>query len=110
MAIKEARAEWFESKYGDQQNFLVSMSVRQDYQRRGIATEMVRWGLADARKQGVPVTLCASVMGALLYSHLGFVDVGRRYVQLDGESDSYEVRGMVYEATMKGRVEGDAGS
>ena len=78
------------------------MAVRSDFRQRGITTEMVRLGLADARKQGVPITLYTSVLEALLHSRLGVEGVGRCCVQMDGETMQYEVRGMVYGGTTKG--------
>ncbi|KAB8343037.1 hypothetical protein FH972_022631 [Carpinus fangiana] len=65
---------------------LSNLAVVPQYQRRGIATALVQWGLdhaasetADRKREGkvpVPVTLVASIAGLPLYARLGFKVVG----------------------------------
>lgn len=47
------------------------------FQRRGIASKLVRWGLDEARRRGgVEATTEASAMGRHVYQRLGFQQVG----------------------------------
>jgi ribosomal protein S18 acetylase RimI-like enzyme len=96
VAVKKVRRDWFDSRFGDQYHYLISMAVHPDYQRRGIATAMVNLGLARANKQRIPVALIASPMGAKLYKSLGFVQVGTHYAQAENDNETMEIPGMLY--------------
>ncbi|KAH8162829.1 hypothetical protein CIB48_g5413 [Xylaria polymorpha] len=57
------------------------------FQRRGVASKLVRWGLDEARRRGIPdVTTEASSMGRHAYAKLGFVPQGSDIVyEVDDE-------------------------
>ncbi|KAI0401259.1 acyl-CoA N-acyltransferase [Xylaria palmicola] len=47
------------------------------FQRRGVATALVQWGLDEARRRGIPEAVMeASSMGRHVYKHLGFQPQG----------------------------------
>ena len=48
------------------------LCVHKDYQRQGVGTRLVQWGLDKASELGLPAHLEASPSGALLYPKLGF--------------------------------------
>ncbi|KAF3764731.1 hypothetical protein M406DRAFT_291895 [Cryphonectria parasitica EP155] len=61
-------------------------AVDPDFQRRGIASKLVRWGLDEAaRRGGLEATTEASVMGRWVYKQLGFVPVKEIEYEVDGE-------------------------
>ena len=92
--IQDANRDWFEPRYGDQQVVLLAMSVHPDFQRRGIASAVVRWGMDKAAEQKAAVTLFATEVGAHLYSKMGFRDAGIRYAQVEGQEEKDLLRGM----------------
>ena len=48
-------------------------AVHPDFQGRGIASKMVRWGLEEAQRRGVPEAVTeGSAMGRHVYMKLGF--------------------------------------
>lgn len=71
--MKESR----ERVFGESKDFwyLASLSCHPDYQRKGLGAALVQWGLEQAEKDGVPVYLEATPMGAFLYKKLGFEEV-----------------------------------
>lgn len=54
-----------------------------DYQRRGIGSQLVKWGLEKADRDGVPCCLTATPMGVHVYTKLGFEEVGRVEIPLE---------------------------
>jgi len=75
----------FDDKYGENgYGFLRTLSVVREYQRKGIGTLMVKWGIEKAEEKGLGVvTLCASDEGLEMYKRLGFVVVGNAKVKDD---------------------------
>lgn len=64
--------------WGDDDNHwtLAGLSVDPDYQRKGIATALMKEGLDRADTDGVPACLNATPEGALFYPSVGFRKVG----------------------------------
>lgn len=93
--MREAKELWFDQVYGDERHYLLTLATHPDYQRKGIASMMIRWGINQARESGVPIILFASPMATPLYETLGFREVGRRHVQVPGEDERLQVKGMV---------------
>ncbi|KAH6848082.1 hypothetical protein B0I37DRAFT_310697 [Chaetomium sp. MPI-CAGE-AT-0009] len=92
--------------------FLKILLTHPRRQRRGAGTALASWGIAQARALGVPTTVFASPMGLALYRRLGFREVGRFRVQLDGEPDFLEIPALVRPAGVTGgmrEAEGVAG-
>lgn len=52
------------------------MVTRESQRGRGAATMLIRWGIEQAEKDGVPAYLEAGVMGKQIYEKLGFRQVG----------------------------------
>ncbi|KAF2140462.1 uncharacterized protein K452DRAFT_359538 [Aplosporella prunicola CBS 121167] len=77
------------------------LAVDPAYQRRGAGTLLLRWGLEEARKRGLPAYLEATEEGKELYLKEGFRDVGDALVvrKEDWEGDRDMVfPGLVWEA------------
>jgi GNAT superfamily N-acetyltransferase len=62
---------------------LYNLATSPEYQRRGIASRLLSYGLEKADREGVKVFLSASPMGAPVYAKLGFVEVGKLSVELE---------------------------
>ncbi|KAI1367296.1 acyl-CoA N-acyltransferase [Xylaria arbuscula] len=58
-----------------------------DFQRRGVASSLVRWGMEETRRRGIRyATIEASAMGRLAYATLGFKPQGGDFVyEVDDE-------------------------
>ena len=65
--------------------YLELVATRPEYQGRGAAGRLLRWGLAKADEDGAEVYLEASPDGKPIYEHLGFNEVDRLVVQLKKE-------------------------
>lgn len=88
---------------------LVALIVDQNYQRRGLGTKLVRWGLEkveesirqwnsglsndkkeeNGKERIEGVHLIASPAGARTYEKAGFVRVGEREIELEGKEEKY---------------------
>ncbi|KAH6621594.1 hypothetical protein B0J18DRAFT_399686 [Chaetomium sp. MPI-SDFR-AT-0129] len=76
--------------------FLKILLTHPSYQRRGAGTALTRWGIETARQLGGLYTaVFASPMGMRLYRGLGFREVGRFRVQLEGEGEFLEIPALV---------------
>ena len=64
--------------------YLEIIATRPDWQGKGAAGKLLRWGLERADQQGVEVYLEASPDGKPIYEHFGFEEVERLVVDLDG--------------------------
>lgn len=84
--FKKAQMDCFEKFTGDVDNiwYLKVLCVHPNYQRKGIGTVLVNWGLDRARARGQKVYLEASEFGKGLYRRLGFEEVGTLEIE-DGE-------------------------
>lgn len=57
-----------------------------DFQRRGIASKLVQWGLDEAKRRGdLEATTEASVMGRHVYKKMGFNSMGEIAFEVDDE-------------------------
>lgn len=57
-----------------------------EFQRRGIASKLVEWGLEEARRLGdVEAITEASRMGRSVYKRLGFQEIGEIRYEVDAE-------------------------
>jgi hypothetical protein len=56
---------------------------------------LTQWGIDKARTEGMNTTLFATPMGFPLYRKLGFCEVGRVHVQVDGEKELLDIPAMV---------------
>jgi len=55
--------------------YLAALAVHPNYQRRGIASMLLKWGLDAADRDGLPLYLEASQSGKPVYSRHGFIEV-----------------------------------
>ncbi|CAJ2512219.1 Uu.00g052340.m01.CDS01 [Anthostomella pinea] len=71
------------------------------FQRRGVASALVRWGLDEVRRRRIPeATTEASSMGRLVYERLGFRPEGPEIAyEVDGEFASRERPSNVFMRT-----------
>lgn len=63
------------SRWSDFPHFLIDLSglaTHPDFQGKGMGAALVRWGMEQAEKDGVPVHLVATPAGRVLYTKLGF--------------------------------------
>lgn len=60
-------------------------AVHPDFQKRGLASRLVQWGIDDARenREGIEPVLEASVMGRSVYKRLGFQGVAEAVYLVD---------------------------
>ena len=56
------------------------LCVHPSHQRKGIATQMVRWGIEEAAKHGKGVIVIATPMGRPFYASVGFEAVAEMYI------------------------------
>lgn len=93
-AISKGRPSFFEG-YGDDQIWLWSLGTHPDYMRRGFGSALVKWGIQLAKEDQLVVSLMASPMGALLYTHLGFQTLGQIVVQAPEETEKLVFKAKV---------------
>lgn len=71
--------------------FLKILLCHAEYRRRGAGQALTRWGIRRARRDGVETVLFSSPMGLLLYQKLGFQQVGKVTVQVQGEEGFLDI-------------------
>lgn len=95
-AIQSAKKSYFESKYQSNHPHLRIIATHPEFQRRGAASALCRWGMEHARARKEPVTLFASPTGQKLYTHLGSDYLGTAPVQVEGEHEKLSIGAMIY--------------
>jgi ribosomal protein S18 acetylase RimI-like enzyme len=93
----EAKRQWFDEKFGENQLNLTVLCTHPEFRRRGAGTRLVEWGKFKALEAGMAVTLFSSPMGRKLYSKLGFTEVGDVKIQVPGEEEVLYIQGMTWE-------------
>ncbi|KAK4102455.1 acyl-CoA N-acyltransferase [Parathielavia hyrcaniae] len=84
--------------------FLKILLCHPSHQRRGAGTALAQWGIDQARRAGVHTTVFASPMGLRLYRRLGFREVGRFRVQLEGEGEFVEIPALALGSGLVGSM------
>ncbi len=80
---------WVRSVEAGGHRWCSNLHVRPAYRRRGIATALMRWMLADDRAGGASANvLLASHAGARLYPTLGYLRIGTLYLYIPGRASS----------------------
>ena len=74
--------------------YLKTLAVHPKLQRRGVGSELVKWGLVKAQSGGERVYLDASPSGERLYTKMGFKEMGSFTAGSDGE---IKVMSMVWD-------------
>jgi predicted N-acetyltransferase YhbS len=95
VAAKRYRPGGFFYKWAEKQINLSVLTVLADFRHQGVSTMIVQWGIKAAEEKGWPVMVYASPLGALLYVHLKFVDIGTEVIQVEDEQDSFSSAVMV---------------
>jgi hypothetical protein len=85
----------FNDAYGDAHIHLQILGTHPDYMRNGHGTNLCMWGIFKAENDNVVVTLLASPLGRLFYSHLGFRFLKTLMVQVSGEEEKVYMHAMV---------------
>lgn len=95
-ALQSAKESYFNSNYQSHYLHLRILATHPDFQRRGAASALCRWGIEHAGERKQPVTVFASPMGQKLYIYLGFEYLGTVPVQVEGEDEKLSIGAMVY--------------
>ena len=66
------------------------------YQRRGAGTQLTRWGIEKAKREGHVVTLFAAPSASQMYKKMSFEVLGSVHTQVDGEEESIDLSAMAY--------------
>lgn len=67
--------------------YLELVATRPEYQGKGAAGKLLRWGIERANAEGTETYLEASPDGKPIYEHFGFKEVDRLVVELDGKGE-----------------------
>lgn len=90
-----SKRDLFDARYPHGHVFLKILLCHPSFQRRGAGRALTEWGIDEARRRGLNTTVFASPMGFELYRKLGFREIGRFKVQLEGEDAFLEIPAMV---------------
>lgn len=93
------QSEYFDRSYDFNQLRLVVLGTHPRYRRQGMATALCKWGMEQAVRDNVPITLISSQMGRKLYTHIGFRKLGEEHVRSRGEKQSLTVYAMEFHPT-----------
>lgn len=96
-ALIAGQRKYFDDVYGAKHLHLRIMATHPDYQRRGAGTMLCNWGISEVQKKNSRISVFASPMGKLLYTHLGFEELGVVVVQVEGEEEKLIIPAMLYE-------------
>ena len=95
--LMERKKALFDDVYGPNQLHLAVLCTLPAYQKRGAGTMHCKWGIEMARRRKYQVvTLFASPMGRKLYQKLDFTIEGTVIVQVKGERERLDIKGMAY--------------
>lgn len=67
--------------------YLEILATRPEYQGRGAGGQLLRWGIGRADEEETEAYLEASPDGKPIYEHLGFSEVDRLVVELEGRGE-----------------------
>ncbi|AEO62089.1 hypothetical protein MYCTH_2313040 [Thermothelomyces thermophilus ATCC 42464] len=91
-ALAEHKQTLFDARYGYGGHvFLRILLTHPRHQRRGAGTALASWGVGRARALGAYATVFASPMGLRLYRRLGFREVGRCRIRVEGDAETLEL-------------------
>jgi hypothetical protein len=94
----ETKEKYFDDVYGvGGQIPLQILGTHTDYMRHGHGTTLCNWGMEKAREDNVVVTLIASPLGVLLYTHLGFRHGGKGVIEVPGDNETNAWDAMDYD-------------
>lgn len=89
----------YDDVYGaDNHVELVRLKTHPDYMRRGFGSVLVKWGIDLAKEQHLAaVSVAASQMGSLLFTHLGFKYLEQLVVRVPEDTETSTVDWFVFE-------------
>ncbi len=88
--------------YGKQMH-LYLLATHPHHQRKGYAKALCAWGLKRAAEQMMAMSTLATAKGYILFSGLGFADVGCVSVKADGEGEELILKAMAHAAAKERR-------
>ncbi|KAK3491889.1 hypothetical protein B0T13DRAFT_404157 [Neurospora crassa] len=89
---------------GPEQLHLQILATLPDFQRRGHATTLCRWGMDVIRRESLEdISVMASPMGYHLYTRLGFDHLATVIIQVLGEDEKLALQAMKKEASVQVR-------
>ncbi|KAK4176191.1 acyl-CoA N-acyltransferase [Triangularia setosa] len=109
-ACVEYKASFFDAKYKRGHVMLRILLCHPDYQRQGAGRALTEWGIQEARRLGLYTTVFASPMGLRLYTKLGFTEIGRFRVEVEGDEEHLEIPALVLSPTARMWEAGRKGS
>lgn len=96
-ATQKAGQDLIKARYGARQRQLRRLSTDPARWRQGAASMMLKWGIEEARRHNVALTVFASPMGRRLYEKFGFFELGQFIVRVEGEEESLTIFCMAWE-------------
>ena len=100
----EACKKYFGS-IGSDQLHLQILATLPEFQRRGHATKLCRWGMDVIRRESLKdISVMASPMGYYLYARLGFDHIATVIIQVPGEEEKLTLQAMKYDSVMDGKL------
>ncbi|POR35072.1 Uncharacterized protein TPAR_04727 [Tolypocladium paradoxum] len=106
-ALKDSRSNMLLSQNTQKKRFashnpcvyLHILAARPDYQRRGYGKALTAWGIDVARKKHMPVCVQAGPRGYILFSGLGFADLGPVLLPADKGGDELVLKALMLESS-----------
>ncbi|KAJ9133961.1 hypothetical protein NKR23_g10392 [Pleurostoma richardsiae] len=96
-AAVEGHREHLDSLFGTEQLHLQGLGTHPDFQRRGLAASLCRWGMDRAAEDGVALTVMAAPLARGVYPRMGFRELEQVLVQVPGEEERTFLYPMVWE-------------
>ncbi|KAI6785475.1 uncharacterized protein J7T54_007118 [Emericellopsis cladophorae] len=91
--LKQAKTDCF--KDYPQHRYLQLLATHPRHQNQGYATDLVKAGMAEAKKTGGVLTAVAGPLGYILFSGFGFHDIGSVTLPPSSATDTQAVKAMV---------------
>jgi GNAT superfamily N-acetyltransferase len=95
-AITSAEKKYFGVEWGRKRLDVTDLVTDARYHRRGAGELLMRWGLEKAAEHHVPITLTASPLGRLLYTKLGFQELGYVDCEVEGDHEKAWTYAMIW--------------
>jgi ribosomal protein S18 acetylase RimI-like enzyme len=84
-ALALAEEQYFGPEWGSKRLEAIDIVVDPKYHRRGVGRALMTWALEQSTKHQDPVTLTAGPLGKLLYSSVGFKELGKVDCEVEGD-------------------------
>lgn len=96
-AVDEGHEKFIDARYGTEQCYLNALGTHPSMTRRGLARRLCRWGMDEAARDGVVVTLQSAPLARRVYPYFGFVELGEVKAQVEGEEECTFLYPMVWD-------------